>query len=110
MGLLPPGYVYVLKPDLTCVAYLVDAEVLLRMIPAAAAPAKPGDMQQMSEACKRKGDNLPAQVIAIDPKKHASVWLAFSRHRWTPKVLADYAANKDGRRDQRMTKVDVMAA
>ena len=67
-------------------------------------------MQPMSEACKRKGDNLPAQVIAIDPKKHASVWLAFSRHRWTPKVLADYAANKDGRRDQRMTKLDVMAA
>lgn len=110
MRVLPSGYLYVLKPDLTWDAYLVDAEGLLRMMPAAAVPAKPGDMKPMSEACKRKGDNLPAQVIAIDPKKHASVWLAFSRHRWTPKVLADYAANKDGRRDQRMTKLDVMAA
>ena len=28
----------------------------------------------------------PAQVIT-GPSKHASVWLAFSRHRWTADVL-----------------------
>jgi hypothetical protein len=108
---LPMGYLYVFKPDRTWDIYVVDREGLLRLVPSlSACPANAADQKPMSEQCKRSGDNLPAQVIAVDPKKHATVWLAFSRHRWTADVLKDYAANKRGGRDKRMTKLDVMAA
>jgi hypothetical protein len=107
---LPSGYLYVMKPDLTWDAYLVDAEGLLRMMAATDAPASPAQQASMSESCKRSGDNVPAQVIAIDPEKHATVWLAFSRYRWTVQVMKDYADNAGGCRDKRMRKLDVMAA
>jgi hypothetical protein len=108
---LPSGYLYVLKTDHTWDIYVVDREGLLRMVPSFGnCPASAADQKPMSEQCKRSGDNIPAQVIAIDPTKHASVWLAFSRHRWTAEVLKAYAANKDGCRSKRMAKLDVMAA
>ena len=108
---LPSGYLYVMKPDLSWDIYVVDREGLLRLAPSlSACPVSPSDQKPMSEQCKRSGDNIPAQVIAVDPSKHASVWLAFSRHRWTADVLKAYAANKDGCRNKRMTKLDVMAA
>ena len=108
---LPSGYLYVMKPDLSWDIYVVDREGLLRLAPSlSACPASPSDQKPMSEQCKRSGDNIPAQVVAVDPSKHASVWLAFSRHRWTADVLKAYAANKDGCRNKRMTKLDVMAA
>ena len=107
---LPSGYLYVLKPDLSWDGYVVDAEGLLRMMPPGAMPASPSDVKPMKESCRLNGDNIPAQVIAVDPTKYASIWLAFSRYRWTQNVLADYAANKEGCRDKRMTKVDAMAA
>ncbi len=107
---LPSGYLYVMKPDLTWDAYVVDADGLLRMTAPADAPASPSLQASMSESCKRSGDNVPAQVIAIDPVKYATVWLAFSRFRWTAEVLKSYADNKDGCRDKRMTKLDVLAA
>jgi hypothetical protein len=110
MRTLPAGYLYVMKPDLSWDCYLVDSDGLLRMTAPADAPANPSAVQPMSQMCKRYGDNVPAQVVAVDPTKHATVWLAFSRYRWTARVLTDYASNKDGCRDQRMTKLDVMAA
>jgi hypothetical protein len=110
MRTLPAGYLYVLRPDKTWDGYIVDAEGLLRNMPPGEMPADPSVVTPMSDACKRNSDNIPAQVIAIDPAKHAAVWVAFSRYRWTAKVLKDYADNKDGRRDSRMTKIDIMAA
>ena len=110
MRTLPAGYLYLLKPDLTWDGYAVDNEGLLRQMPVGTMPVRASDTPPMSQACKRSADNIPAQVIAVDPTKHASVWLAFSRYRWTNAVLADYAKNKDACRDKRMTKLDVMAA
>lgn len=110
MRTLPAGYLYVLRPDKTWDGYMVDSEGLLRCMPVATMPAQASEQKPMSALCKRSGDNIPAQVIAIDPKKHAAVWMAFSRYRWTEAVLNDYANNKEGRRDKRMVKVDVMAA
>lgn len=110
MRTLPAGFLYVLKPDMTWDGYVVDVEGLLRKTPVGMMPASPRDQQPMSQACKRSADNIPAQVIAIDPEKHASVWLAFSRYRWTDAVLTSYAQNTGGCRDKRMTKLDVMAA
>jgi hypothetical protein len=107
---LPAGYLYVLRPDMTWDGYVVDADGLLRGMPPGEMPASPADVTPMSQACKRNSDNIPAQVIAIDPDKHAAVWVAFSRYRWTTQVLAAYAGNRDGCRDQRMTKIDIMAA
>lgn len=107
---LPSGYLYVLKPDKSWDAYVVDREGLLRMMPPAQCPASPADLTPMSAACRRVGDNIPAQLIAIDPARHATVWVAFSRYRWTQRVMRDYANNRDGSRDRRMTRVDVMAA
>ncbi len=108
---LPAGYLYVLHPDLSWDIYLVDREGLLRKMPSpSSCPASPSQQPPMSALCKRSGHNVPAQVIAIDPKKSASVWLAFSRYRWTQNVLNAYAKNTDKCRDQRMTKLDVMAA
>ena len=106
---LPSGYLYVMKPDLTWDVYVVDADGMLRMTAAADTPASPADQATLSALCKRGGDNIPAQVIAIDPVKYSTVWMAFSRYRWTAKVMSDYAANAAGCRDRRMTKLDVMA-
>ncbi len=50
----------------------------------------------MKEACTRAGDNIPAQVIAVDPQKHTTIWMAFSRYRWTQQVLDDYRADTTG--------------
>ena len=110
MRSLPAGYLYVLKPDLTWDGYAVDAEGLLRNMPVGDLPGAAGGVTPMSQACKRSADNIPAQVIAIDPTKHAAVWMAFSRYRWTPAVLKRYAANEGGCRNERMLKVDLMAA
>ncbi|MFT3721578.1 T6SS effector BTH_I2691 family protein [Pseudorhodoferax sp.] len=110
MRSLPAGFLYVLRPDLSWDAYLVDRDGLFRRMPVGELPANAASQAPMSEICKRHGDNIPAQVIAIDPTKHAAVWMAFSRYRWTPAVLRAYATNKDGCRDKRMTKLDVMAA
>jgi hypothetical protein len=106
---LQPGYVYVFKPSRAWEAYVVDAAGLLRMVPIAHQPSSPADQTSMSEACKRNGDNLPAQVIAVDPEQHPEVWIAYSRYRWTPAVLDRYASNQT-ERDLRMTRVDVKAA
>ncbi|WP_375769196.1 hypothetical protein NR798_47265 [Archangium gephyra] len=102
---LPQGYLYVLKPNLTWDAYTVDGLGLLRRMPSADMPAEASAQVRASG-----GDHLSAQVIVIDPEKHAAVWLAFSRYRWTKAVLANYAANKGNCRDKRMVKLDVMAA
>jgi hypothetical protein len=110
MRSLPIGYLYVLKPDLTWDGYAVDTEGLLRQMPVSDLPSAAGGVTPMSQACKRSGDNIPAQVIALDPKKHAFVWMAFSRYRWTPAVLKRYAGNEGGCRDARMLKVDLVAA
>jgi hypothetical protein len=108
---LPAGYLYVFKPaDGSWDAYVVDAQGMLRWTAPAKLPSSPQAVQPMSEACARAGDNIPAQVIAVDPDKHPKIWMAFSRYRWSEQVLNDYAADKDGRRSQRMTQVDVKAA
>lgn len=108
---LPQGYLYVMKPDLSWDIYVVDAEGLLRMAPSqAACPETPAEQPPMKAACKRTGDHIPAQVIAIDPTKHAAVWLAFSRYKWDDSVLKAYARNEEGCRTKRMVKIDVMAA
>jgi len=107
---LPSGYLYVMKPDLTWDVYVVDGDGMLRMMAPADAPASPAQQAPLSALCKRAGDNVPAQVIAIDPSRYATVWLAFSRYRWTANVMRDYAANVEGCRDRRMSKLDVMAA
>lgn len=106
---LPAGYLYMLKPDNTWDAYVVDADGLFRMIALAHVPASPGEVTPMSQACQRSGDNIPAQVIAVDPDQYAAVWLAFSRYRWTDNVRAQYVADSK-LRNERMTKLDVMAA
>lgn len=108
---LPEGYLYVFKEkDRTWDAYAVDADGMLRMVPTGQQPASPKDVTPMKEACKRQGDNLPAQVIAVDPAAYPVVWLAYSRYRWTQNVLDDYRDDKDKRRTSRMTRIDVAAA
>ncbi|MFN7695795.1 MAG: T6SS effector BTH_I2691 family protein, partial [Burkholderiales bacterium] len=114
---LPTGYLYVLKSDKSGQApslggwdvYIVDADGLLRKTAPASQAQSPGDVTPMSEACRRKGDNVPTQVIAIDPDKHPAAWMAFSRYRWTTDVLAHYAKNVEGCRDQRMRAINVTA-
>jgi hypothetical protein len=108
---LPAGYLYVFKEaEQSWDCYAVDREGLLRWMAPAALPASPAEVMPMSQACRRNADNVPAQVIAIDPKRHPRIWMAFSRYRWTQAVLDDYAADKDGRRSRRMSAVDVTAA
>lgn len=108
---LPTGYLYVLKEsDNSWDGYVVDSAGLLRRTAVGKMPANASQAQPMSEACKRTGDNVPAQVIAIDPEKHAKVWMAYSRYRWTQALLNDYVADKNGCRARRMTPVDVVAA
>lgn len=114
---LPAGYLYVLKSNRAGQApahggwdvYVVDAEGLLRKTAPASQAPSPDDVTPMSQACRLKGDNVPAQVIAIDPVQHPTAWMAFSRYRWTPEVLSSYASNVDGCRDQRMRSVNVTA-
>jgi hypothetical protein len=108
---LQTGFLYVLSEgDKSWDGYVVDSAGLLRRTAVGKMPANASETQPMSEACKRTGDNVPAQVIAIDPEKHPKVWMAYSRYRWTQAVLDDYAADKDGCRTKRMTPLDVTAA
>ena len=118
MRSLPAGYLYVLKSDKAgnapalggWDAYVVDADGLLRKVAPGTQPASAVDVAPMAATCKRKGDNIPAQVIAVDPVAHPKIWMAFSRYRWSTDVLSSYAKDHAGCRTARMTAVDVTAA
>ncbi|SAL76929.1 hypothetical protein AWB71_05347 [Caballeronia peredens] len=70
-------------------------------------PAKPMD-KPMKDSCKKKEhNNISAQTIAIaSPKSVPHVWMAFTRYRFSPKVLGDL----EGAPEPRMQKLDVQAA
>lgn len=108
MRTLPAGYLYILDPaDSTWVSYVVDTTGQLRKMPPAELPAQPSP----PATCFRNGDHSAMrQIFSLDPKKTPLVWLAFSRHRWTAKVMQDYADDIDGCREKRMSRLDVAYA
>ncbi|RNF82388.1 toxin VasX [Montanilutibacter psychrotolerans] len=113
MRALRAGYLYVLKPDKTWDAYLVDSSGLLQAMPSSGMPESPDGIGPMDKpgACSRsEHNNVALQFFVLDPKRTKEVWMAFSRYRWTPKVMKAYADNVDGLRDSRMTRLDVVSA
>ncbi|MHC9243708.1 toxin VasX [Pseudomonas aeruginosa] len=113
MRALPAGYLYLLLPDDTWQSYLVDKSGLLRQMPPLnmASPADSVEPMDQSGACRSPEHNPTAlQYIVLDPDKTPSVWMAFSRYRWSQQVLDDYREDKDGSRNQRMTRLNVAAA
>lgn len=104
---LPPGYLYVLKSDKTWDAYVIDNTGLLHMMPPAELPSSPDKQPAMKKSCVREQHNIPAQVFALDPKTCTTAWIAYSRFRWTKKVLIDFASNEGNCRDKRMLKISV---
>ncbi|HBN9879246.1 TPA: hypothetical protein L3958_005217 [Pseudomonas aeruginosa] len=113
MRALPAGYLYLLLPDDTWQSYLVDKSGLLRQMPPLnmASPADSVEPMDQSGACRSPEHNPTAlQFIVLDPDKTPSVWMAFSRYRWSQQVLDDYREDKDGSRNQRMTRLNVAAA
>ncbi|WP_311728176.1 toxin VasX [Cupriavidus alkaliphilus] len=106
------GYLYVLKPDKTWDAYLIDSSGLLRSMPASALPGNPGEREPLDAptACKRGEHNPVAlQVLVLNPQTTPKVWIAYSRYRWADDVLKNYAENRGGCRDRRMMEIDVVA-
>lgn len=106
------GYLYVLKPDKTWDAYLIDSSGLLRSMPATALPGNPREREPLDAptACKRDEHNPVAlQVLVLNPQTTPKVWIAYSRYRWADDVLKSYAENKAGSRDRRMMEIDVVA-
>lgn len=110
MRALPPGYLYVLKPDTTWDAFVVGVDGLLVKTPVDLLPDSP-NKTKVSVSCKRKGhSNVATQFICLDPSTTAGVHMAFSRRRWTRAVRQRLEANADGCRDTRMQWFDVQAA
>jgi hypothetical protein len=113
MRSLRAGYLYVLKPDKDWDAYLVDSSGLLRKIAASSMPSSPTEVEPLDKlgVCNRvEHSNLALQFFVLDPVKTPEVWIAYSRYKWTDKVRNDHAANVDGVRDLRMTRLDVVSA
>ncbi|MBN6149877.1 hypothetical protein JR065_05960 [Xanthomonas sp. AmX2] len=115
MRSVPAGYIYIydLAKDAWLKAYLVDSSGLLRQMPIADLPESASEAKPLDEpsACMRTEHNPTAlQYFVLDPEKTPRVCVAFSRYRWSKKVLDDYQANKDGIRDKRMWAMDVVAA
>lgn len=107
MRALPPGYLYILKADKSWEGYEINASGLLRRFPVSMLPPEPG----VEMACSRSEHNAYAlQVVVLDPERDPTVWIAYSRHRWTNKVLSAYEADEDGRRAKRMLELDVVKA
>lgn len=107
MRALPAGFLYILKENGSWDAYEVNKIGLLRHFPVNMLPLEPGP----EAACSRAEHNPHAlQAIVIDPKKDKKVWIAYSRYRWTQRVLSEYAKNEDGRREKRMLELDVVKA
>jgi hypothetical protein len=86
---LRAGYLYVYYPhnnNWDC--YLVTADGFFKSYPSGKLPLNP-EKENLSESCKRFGDNIPASVIAIQKPKECTqgVWMAFSDARWTEKTF-----------------------
>lgn len=113
MRALPSGYLYLLLPDDTWQAYLVDRSGLLRAMPPLDMPSPAESVEPLDQtgACLSPEHNPVAlQFIVLDPEKTPTVWMAFSRYRWSQQVLDDYRENKDDSRSKRMSSIDVQAA
>ena len=113
MRALPAGYLYLLLPDDTWQSYLVDKSGLLRQMPPLNMPSPADSVEPMDQsgACRSPEHNpIALQFIVLDPDKTPSVWIAFSRYRWSQQVLDDYREDKDGSRKQRMNLLNVAAA
>ncbi|SDY78850.1 hypothetical protein SAMN04487939_10688 [Lysobacter sp. yr284] len=116
MRALPAGYLYVYKPNGSSGqwdAYLVDRSGLLRAVAPndkTLSPADAAPLDQPAVCSRSEHNNLALQYFVVDPVKHPEIWLGFSRHRWTTKVMDAYGRNEGNIRDKRMTKLDVTAA
>lgn len=113
MRALPAGYLYVFKPvSKSWDVYMVDTSGLLRVIAPSDKTLSPDTAVALDKAtaCSRsEHNNIALQFFVIDPVKHPKIWMAFSRHRWTLKVMDAYAED-EGLRNQRMTALNVTAA
>lgn len=108
MRALPSGYLYILDPaEGTWQSYAVDTAGHLHSMGAATLPATP---QSPAPCSRSEHDDRALQVFALDPDKTPEVWIAFSRFRWTDRVMQDYAADRNGCRAARMLKLDVAYA
>lgn len=105
---LPSGYLYILDPaDGTWQSFAVDTDGQLHRMGAATLPAAP----ESPAPCSRSEHNDSAlQTFVLDPEQTPEVWIAFSRFRWTDRVMQNYAADKDGCRAARMSKLNVAYA
>ncbi len=66
--------------------------------------------EQGGSMCQRGAANLAAGLITvIGVSNQPTVWVGFSRHLWTPQVLADMAADKHGARAKLMRKLAAQA-
>lgn len=111
----PAGYIYIFDNGKNSwhKGYLVDGSGLLREMPVADLLPDPASVAPLDTpgVCERKEhNNLALQFFVLDPVKTPKVQVAFSRYRWSKKVLEDYFDNKEGIRDRRMWSLDVEAA
>jgi len=66
--------------------------------------------EQGGSMCQRGASNLVAGLITvIGISNQPTVWLGFSRHLWTPQVLADMTADKHGARAKLMRRLAAQA-
>lgn len=111
----PAGYIYIFDSgkNMWHKGYLVDGSGLLREMSVGDLPQDSASVTPLDApgVCERKEhNNLALQFFVLDPVKTPKVQVAFSRFRWSAKVLNDYLDNKDGIRDRRMWSLDVAAA
>lgn len=111
----PAGYIYIFDNGKNNwhKGYLVDGSGLLREMPVADLLPDPASVAPLDTpgVCERKEhNNLALQFFVLDPVNTPKVQVAFSRYRWSRKVLEDYLANQEGIRDRRMWSLDVAAA
>lgn len=106
------GYIYLLYPDGRWVGYLVDPRGYLQYYPDLSLedmPEKPPE-ESKAENCERQygKKHAGAQALCIEgvDKLHGkTVYIAYSRYKWTKAVRACHAANP-ARRMQAINKFD----
>jgi hypothetical protein len=108
---LEPGYIYLLYPNNVWKGYLIDSAGYPRYYPDLTIEDMPNAIPEKSEvdACERDKHKSHYGVEAIcieEPDKiKGSVYIAYSRHKWTAQVRKTHAADP-AKRMQLIAKFD----
>jgi hypothetical protein len=110
--LLPGGFVYVFyeKRGVWDIWQSFDDGTLKKLLEHVSSQEYAGRYNSIrpedsGSVCQRGAANLSAGLITIvGASNQPTIWLGFSRHRWTPQVLVDMAVDKHGARSKLMRK------